>query len=294
MAEPVVDPRFARTLVTPEGVDLRLSLAQGGERASAFVLDIAIMGAALIALTIVDLIAFVGMGKLFAEVLGIVWILGAFVLRVGYFVGFELGGRAATPGKRVLGLRVVARDGGPLTAAAIVTRNALRELEVFVPLSFLAYHAAESDAELWTGIAGLAWAGVFAFFPLFNRDRMRMGDVLAGTWVVRAPRRKLALPVIATRDANAPADPGFVFTAAQLDAYGAYELQTLADVLRRSDARALTAVASGIRKKIDWTAPPGDDAAFLNAYYTALCAKLEREVLFGHKRRDKNDGRKGR
>ena len=291
MPERRSDTRFSRTFVTPEGVDLRLSLAQAGERASAFILDVAIMGAALVALTILDLIAFLGVGPLFAQVLGIVWLLGFFVLRTGYFIGFELGGRAATPGKRLLGLRVVSRDGGPLTAAAIVTRNALRELEVFVPLSFLAYRAAQFDAELWTGLAGLAWAGVFAFFPLFNRDRMRMGDVLAGTWVVRAPRRKLVLPVAAERVAGAP---GLAFTPAQLDAYGEFELQTLADVLRRGDRNAMTTVAAGIRKKIGWTASPGDDAEFLGAYYAALCAKLERGILFGRKRRDKNDARRAR
>lgn len=288
MAERAAEGRFTRPFVTPEGVDLRLSLAQGGERASAFILDVVVMGTALVALTIAVVIAFVGVGRLFAQVLAIVWLLGFFLLRVGYFIGFELGGRAATPGKRMLGLRVVARDGGPLTAAAVVTRNALRELEVFVPLSFLAYRAAQSDAELWTGIAGLAWAGIFAFFPLFNRDRMRMGDLLAGTWVVRAPRRKLVMPVAA----QAATDTGFAFTPAQLDAYGEFELQTLADVLRRGDHAAMATVAAGIRRKIGWTAPPGDDAAFLGAYYAALCAKLERGILFGRKRLDKNDRRR--
>ena len=288
MLERTADARFSRPFVTPEGIDLRLVLAQGSERASAFIIDVVIMGVALAALTIAILFAFLGMGSVLPQLLGIVWLLGFFLLRTFYFTGFELGGRAATPGKRILGLRVVARDGGPLTAAAIVTRNALRELEVFVPLSFLAYRASESEADLWTGIAGLAWAGMFAFFPLFNRDRMRMGDLLAGTWVVRAPRRKLALPVVAEPAAGS----GFAFTPAQLDAYGEFELQTLADVLRRHDVGALKTVAAQIRRKIGWTADPGDDAAFLNAYYAALCAKLERGILFGRKRRDKNDGRR--
>ena len=30
----------------------------------------------------------------------VVWMLGAFVLRTFWFIGFELGSRAATPGKR--------------------------------------------------------------------------------------------------------------------------------------------------------------------------------------------------
>ena len=287
MLERTADPRFVRPFVTPEGVDLRLVLAQGGERASAFIVDVVFMGLALVALTIAVLILFIGMGALLAQVIGIIWLLGFFLLRTFYFTGFELGGRAATPGKRVLGLRVVARDGGPLSAAAIVTRNAMRELEVFVPLSFLAHQAAEAQVDLFTSIAGLAWTGVFAFFPLFNRDRMRMGDLLAGTWVVRAPRRKLALPVVA----EPAAMPAFAFTPMQLDAYGEFELQTLAEVLRRGDRAALATVAAQIRRKIEWAGDAGEDAAFLAAYYAALCGKLERGILFGRKRRDKNDGR---
>ncbi len=45
------------------------------------------------------------------------------LLRTFWFIGFELGARAATPGKRLMGIRVVARDGGRLTADAVVARN---------------------------------------------------------------------------------------------------------------------------------------------------------------------------
>jgi uncharacterized RDD family membrane protein YckC len=59
--------------------------------------------------------------------------LGFFMLRTFWFIGFELGSRAATPGKRLMGIRVVARDGGRLTADAVVARNLIRELELFLP-----------------------------------------------------------------------------------------------------------------------------------------------------------------
>ena len=51
-----------------------------------------------------------------------------------------MGGRGATPGKRMLGLRVVARDGARLTGGAVIARNAMREIEVFLPLSFFFAH----------------------------------------------------------------------------------------------------------------------------------------------------------
>ena len=41
-----------RTLVTPEGIDLQLSLADAGQRAGAFLLDLIIMLGALILLTV--------------------------------------------------------------------------------------------------------------------------------------------------------------------------------------------------------------------------------------------------
>ena len=41
------ETRFERELVTPEGVDLRLRLAEASERAAAFLLDAAIMAAAV-------------------------------------------------------------------------------------------------------------------------------------------------------------------------------------------------------------------------------------------------------
>src|SRR3546814_5288321 len=46
-----------------------------------------------------------------ASAVAILWLLGFFVLRNGWFTLFEMGGRGATPGKRLMGLRVVARDG---------------------------------------------------------------------------------------------------------------------------------------------------------------------------------------
>src|SRR4051794_24385858 len=95
--------------------------------------------------------------------LAIIWLIGMFVLRNGYFIGFELRGRAATPGKRISGLRVIARDGGRLTADAVIARNLMREIEVFLPLSFLSARAAEGAVDRWLGLLGFAWTAVFLF-----------------------------------------------------------------------------------------------------------------------------------
>jgi uncharacterized RDD family membrane protein YckC len=273
-----------REFVTPEGVDLKLRIASYAERCGAFLLDFLILVAGLLALT---LVAAIGGGvtrsRLGAEVAFIVWTIGAFALRNFYFMWFELRPGAATPGKRRMGLRVAARDGGRLTADAVLARNAMRELEVFLPLSFLFARGQGIDAIL-IGL-GAIWSGVFILFPLFNRDRLRLGDLAAGTMVVKAPKRVLRPDLSETG-----AMPGLTFTPAQLDAYGVKELHVLEEVLRKHDRRTVAEVARRIRTKVGWDGPADvSDGAFLAAYYAGLRGRLERRLLFGHRRKDKFD-----
>jgi uncharacterized RDD family membrane protein YckC len=278
-----------REFVTPEGVDLRLHLASVGERASAFVLDLVIIIGILIVFTIVTIMLAAGIGagengSGTLQALAAIWLLGFFVLRNFYFTALELGARSATIGKRVMKLRVVARNGQRLSGHAVIARNAMRELEFFLPLSFLAYESAEGLSGFATSGAGLLWCGLFLLFPFVNRDHMRVGDLIAGTWVTRLPRRSLGASVVAHREA-----PRYNFTDAQLNAYGEFELQKLEEVLRRQDDLAMIVVARTIRTRIGWTGADGDELAFLQAYYAALCNRLERNMLFGKRRRDKHE-----
>ncbi len=284
----VINPerqRFARELVTPEGVALRITLATASERAGAFLLDaVIILGVLVAATALCAWVASATHGRALS-LIGVIWLLGFFLLRNGWFLGFELGARAATPGKRVFGLRVAARHGGRLTADALFARNAMREIEVFLPLTFLVVNAGGVDAVM--AALGLLWTGVFALFPLFNRDRLRAGDVVAGTWVVRDPRRALATDLARTDLAR---DPRFAFDSGQVQAYGVAELQVLEDVLRGQDRRAVRLVAERIRTRIGWLQGPEEtDRAFLDAYYSALRARLEAGLLQGRRRRDKHD-----
>ena len=270
-----------RGFVTPEGVDLQLELGGAGTRAAAFLIDVGAMLVALIVATIA--LAYIDRST-GADIAKILWLIGAFLLRNGWFVLFEMGGRGATPGKRLMGLRVVARDGARLTAGAVLARNAMREIEVFLPLSFLGAQAAAGTADAFLTIFALLWTGIFLFFPLFNRDRLRIGDLVAGTWVVQTVVRTLAVDLAVTAER-----PRRRFPEAALALYGVYELQTLEDVLRGGDPVAIGAVAATIRRKAGLT-DQGDDAAFLTDYYTALCARLESGLLVGRRRRDKFEG----
>ncbi len=129
---------------------------------------------------------------------------------------------------------------------------------------------------------GLGWSGIFLFFPLFNRDRLRVGDLIAGTWVVNAVRGKLGDDLAS---ANIERQRR-VFSEAALDLYGIYELQMLEDVLREGRDDAINTVAAAIRRKADLP-DDGDDYWFLQDYYAALCARLERGMLVGRRRGNK-------
>lgn len=275
-----------RELVTPEGVDLRLRIGTYADRFVALLLDFLIVGAALTAFSLAALIiAWLTKVAWMNEALGVVWLLGLFIGRNFYFMAFEVQPRAATPGKRIMGLRVIAADGGQLTANAVFARNAMRELEVFLPLTFFAARGQGVDAALIT--LGAIWSGVFVIFPLFNRDRRRLGDLAAGTMVVKSPKRILQ-PDLA--DTERTASQGVTFTHAQLDAYGVKELHVLEDVLRAADRKSMAEVAGRIRTRIGWDGRADlPDRTFLNAYYAALRGRLEGRLLLGHRRRDKFD-----
>jgi uncharacterized RDD family membrane protein YckC len=274
-----------RSLITPEGVDLRVKLADAGTRASAFLLDVVFITTAAVLITVVALFGLRGLGSNELQPLFVVWIILIFLLRNVYFIAFEAGRRAATPGKRIIGIRVASRSGAGLSVDQVIARNLMREIEVFLPLSIIAGRGGMGIADSLTTIFGLVWALLFALFPLFNRDRMRIGDLLAGTWVVQAPKVALVEDLSLRQD---PVAGAFHFSQAQLDTYGIAELHKLEEVLRRDDYFALRAVAETIGRKIG-AAPAAHDAKpFLTAYYGDLRAHLERKLLLGNRRADKH------
>ena len=286
---PLETHKRQRTLVTPEGIDLRLEIASVGQRLGALIIDLLIIFGVIILLTIAAGVVLGSMGRSSAEMIAVIWLLGLFLLRNGYFLAFEMSARAATPGKRAMGLRVAARDGGRLRFEAIFTRNVLRELELFLPISVMLampLSGAGGDVDGWIYMLGLVWCAVFVFMPLFNADKLRAGDLVAGTWVLRAPKQKLLRDMA---DDGAAHQPDFAFTPAQLDAYGVKELQVLEQVLRTGDRPTVRAVADRISGKIGYERGAAADIEFLRAYYHAIRGRLEARLLMGRRRKDKFD-----
>ncbi len=294
-----------RLLVTPEGIAVPVTIASRASRVGALVIDILILSAGLIAILLFLGFAFGGLigdmessedGRISgaAEFLVILMILILFLARYGYFLGLELGPRGATLGKRALGIRVAARKGGRLSPEAIIARNLLRDIELFFPLWFIFATLLSSAAGIESGNAtwaALVWFVLFMSFPFFNKDALRAGDVIAGTWVVEAPRTKLA-DALSTQGAAVQGSSDvtgaqYQFGDEELAVYGEHELQTLERMLRDAQPDALAAVHGTICRKIGWDPGAGDERAFLEAFYAQLRAKLEGDMRFGKRKADK-------
>jgi uncharacterized RDD family membrane protein YckC len=274
-------PRNRRDILTPEGVRLPIDLADHGERAVALVIDLFVW-LCVTALLYLAIAAFLLEGVMVEVAMTLILFL-AFIVRILYFVYFELAWQGATPGKWVTGLRVIDRRGGPLTPSAVFARNLTREVEMFLPAGVMLSLGAGGFERL----ALLAWLGLFSALPLFNRDRMRGGDFIAGTIVIAIPKRALLADLVESRAL-------YGFSTPQLAAYGAFELQILEELLRRPrTAQTMTLLAEVCGKictKIGWPepVPAADVVTFLTEFYTAERAFLERERLYGRHREDKN------
>ncbi len=273
------------TLRTPEDVEVSFDLATPAQRVTAFVIDAGLALAAVLGaqalLWLVGMLPWVS--SLVTHALGVAL---TFLARNLYFAWAELRFQGRPPGKRFAGLRVIARDGGPLTGAQVVARNLTRELELFLPLTalFLPETLMEVAPPPWVRVAAATWALGLLLFPLLNRSRARVGDLLAGTVVVRSPRPRL-LPDLAQSARHT-----FRFTNQELDLYGIKELQVLEGLLRRTyaDPELIREVAARICKKIG----RGDEApeqarVFLEDFYAAQRARLEQKMLMGERREEK-------
>jgi len=161
-------------LLTPENVELRFDVAGLGSRLGAAIIDYVVIGFSYVVLIVGGMVlggaadAAIrawdpGGAAAIAGLFLAVSLIFAFGGWWGYFLLFELVWNGQSPGKRLLGLRVVRRDGRPLDFVTALVRNVLR----------------------WIDQAALI--GVFAM--VVDGSSRRLGDIAAGTIVVREPRR---------------------------------------------------------------------------------------------------------
>jgi uncharacterized RDD family membrane protein YckC len=153
-----------------EGVEIRLRIAGPLPRASAYLIDFLIRLLLLLAGIIASALMGMALGGRVANGL---MLLAWFLLDWLYPVVFEAGRRGATPGKRLMGLRVVQASGSPLTIGQAVVRNFLRFID---------------GMPLFTYAFGMASC-------LATRRFQRLGDLAADTLVVYA---RLPTPTMPT------------------------------------------------------------------------------------------------
>jgi uncharacterized RDD family membrane protein YckC len=161
--------------VTPEAVTIAIDVAGLGSRMIAWLID------SLIQLAIVlPILLGIGVSNLSGGPELIVVSLVIFLVVWGYYPIFEVLWQGRTPGKRAQRLRVVRTDGQPASGAAILVRNLIRILDVIL-LPFLAVIA-----------------------MIVTSRAQRLGDLAAGTMVVREPRFTEPETVTLPRRADLP------------------------------------------------------------------------------------------
>ncbi len=279
-------------LMPPEGVPITLQVATIGARFGAQITDILVTLVVSIALILLaPWIGFASANSLFG-----LFALLFFFIRVPYYAIAELIWNGQTLGKKMMSIKVVSEDGGPLTAHALVARNLMKEAEIFLPGTLLLVLDAGTPFASWVAFC---WILTAISIPLINTRRRRIGDMMAGTYVVQLPVAVLLADVSRTAPPRSTRTEGYRFFAHQLDHYGVFELQTLEDLLRAAEAdgpvpsppqrAALATVFERVRVKIGYgeTVPEADHLAFLKAFYKAQRGHLEQRQLFGERRADK-------
>lgn len=158
-------------LHTAEGIVLRRELAGAGSRMAAGLVDLALVASLLLTLVLLlQMLAAVDVTGVSSFALGFAS-LGALLLVVLYQGLVHVAGGGRSPGKATLGLRVVSADGQPATGFQLVLRGLvwLVDALVLVPVPI-----------------GLV---VISLTP----RRQRLGDLAAGTLVVRERRSDASL-----------------------------------------------------------------------------------------------------
>lgn len=239
------------TIDTPEQIGLDYVLAGVGSRCLALAIDTLIQGALLLLVVL----AVIGVSALQATMGGVpgVWplavgLLCGFLIFYGYFAVFEILWQGQTPGKRVVGLRVIAVSGHPLTAQAALLRNLVR---------------------VGDSLPGVYAIGVATM--LVTERSQRLGDLAAGTVVVHER------PITAQESAVAPgAAPHLGASRLRADEFEVVEtfLRRRADLpweVREATARQ---IAARVRRTLA-VAEGGSDEELLErvaAEYRASCS----------------------
>jgi uncharacterized RDD family membrane protein YckC len=203
---------------TPEHIVFHYRLAGPARRLLAYLIDLVICYAVLSAVALIVVLASVGVAGVAGATeeaagpgIGLLLVL-LFAIQWVYFAVLEAT-RGTTPGKFLLGLRVVTTSGRPVGLRAAVLRNVLRAADA-LPLAYSA--------------GCLSIAGLLSMSA--TKRFQRLGDLVAGTMVVIPERARSAVPVVLWPPAQ-PSELAELRADARLDPD---ERQAIEMFLRRS------------------------------------------------------------
>lgn len=177
---------------TPEQITLELPLAGIGSRFLALAIDSLLQVIAVVVLVIIGAVisaSYSGTAaaadRFFSQTIGaFVLVLVPFCLYWGYFAFFEILWQGRTPGKRIVGIRVIHQSGRPMTAIECIGRNLIRGIDI---------------------IPGMYAVGLICM--MCNQQNRRVGDFVAGTIVVHDKALDSVAPSWGEKPAVEPIQP---------------------------------------------------------------------------------------
>jgi uncharacterized RDD family membrane protein YckC len=165
---------------TPENIAFAYRSAGPFRRLPAFLADMAICFLLYMVIGIATMV----LGFLLSGLAVAIMLIAFFVINWFYGGLFETFMNGQTPGKRLMGIRVLTVDGQPINALQAVMRNLLRYADMWPLLPLTAF-----GAELPLGIP-IFTLGLFVM--AMNQKYQRLGDFACGTMVVIEERHWLS------------------------------------------------------------------------------------------------------
>lgn len=164
---PPLDTRVE--IITPENIAFTYRVAGPFRRLPAYLMDVFIRIAAIALLGVAVLVTFgpIGLGGVAMGAMLLAWFL------LDWFYGgvFEAVWNGQTPGKRLMGIRVITVEGQPISGWQAILRNFLRMADAMPPIPMPSY------------LLGLVSCSM-------NNRFQRLGDLASGTMViVEQPQR---------------------------------------------------------------------------------------------------------
>ena len=168
------------SIETPEQIDISFQKAGIGSRFYAALIDTGLLALILFIGYYVNRNFITELGDTLGNWLGAIGGILVFALFWGYYMVFEVTSNGQTLGKRALGLRVIKDGGYPIGFADSAIRNLVRVVD-FLPFFY----------------------GAGLLTMLINGNWQRLGDLAAGTLVVKTARTNLK-PTGTSESADAP------------------------------------------------------------------------------------------